>query len=136
MSSCFVCLFFDGTADDSESAVASAPLRHLDVLLLFLLSHLCRICVHPRYSRERSRMWALVFSKAEVPAAQLRMVCQFVNELEVTVLPPYVPSEAERSDPGLYAANVREVRLFCAHEGFKIPCTLRGTLRFLRRDSC
>ena len=82
-------------------------------------------------------MWVLSSSLHGVfRAAQLRMVCQFVNELEVTVLPPYVPGEAERSDPGLYAANVRDVRRFCARKGFKIPCTLRGTLRFLRRDIC
>lgn len=40
---------------------------------------------------------------------QVRLLCQFVNVLDVTVLPPYVPSLAEQADPELYAANVREV---------------------------
>lgn len=39
--------------------------------------------------------------------AQLRLLCQFTSEVEVTVLPPYMPSAAERADPRLYAANVR-----------------------------
>ena len=34
-------------------------------------------------------------------------MCQFVNLVDVTVLPPYVPSAAEKGDPALYAANVR-----------------------------
>jgi hypothetical protein len=32
---------------------------------------------------------------------------QFCNHLEVVILPPYRPSEAERADARLYAANVR-----------------------------
>lgn len=32
---------------------------------------------------------------------------QFCNHLEVTILPPYMPSAAERADARLYAANVR-----------------------------
>ena len=39
--------------------------------------------------------------------AQLRMACQFENTLDVRVLPPYVPSEAEKADPKLYAKNVQ-----------------------------
>ncbi len=35
-------------------------------------------------------------------------MCQFVNVLDVEVLPPHVPSAAEQADPALYAANVRE----------------------------
>ena len=35
------------------------------------------------------------------------MMCQFVNPVDVTVLPPYMPSVAERADSGLYASNVR-----------------------------
>ena len=34
------------------------------------------------------------------------MLCQFSNRVEVEFLPPYEPSEAERSDAQLYA-NVR-----------------------------
>ena len=41
--------------------------------------------------------------------AQLRLVCQFENTLDVTVLPPYVPSQAEREDPKLYAKNVQKL---------------------------
>lgn len=35
------------------------------------------------------------------------LLCQFVNRMEVRYLPVYRPSEAERADPELYAANVR-----------------------------
>lgn len=38
---------------------------------------------------------------------QLRLLCQLDNSVEVTVLPPYVPSTAERTDPRLFATNVR-----------------------------
>ncbi len=38
---------------------------------------------------------------------QLRHLCQFDNWVEATILPPYHPSAAERSNPKLYAANVR-----------------------------
>ena len=39
------------------------------------------------------------------------MMCQFVNVLDVTVLPVYRPSEEEISRPELFAANVRAVYL-------------------------
>ncbi len=39
----------------------------------------------------------------------LRLLCQWRNELEMTILPPYVPSEQEKADPKLYAANVRSL---------------------------
>ena len=42
---------------------------------------------------------------------QLRMMSQIRNAVEITVLPPYVPSEEERASPALYANNVQE--LFC-----------------------
>ena len=38
---------------------------------------------------------------------QLRMVSQFVNILDVKVLPPHVPSAEEQQQPELFAANVR-----------------------------
>lgn len=41
--------------------------------------------------------------------AQLRMVTQFENTLDATILPPYVPSEAEKADPKLYAKNVQRL---------------------------
>lgn len=39
----------------------------------------------------------------------LRMQSQFANFCEVIVLPPYVPSKEEKSDPRLYADNVRKL---------------------------
>ncbi len=42
---------------------------------------------------------------------QLRMMSQISNAVEITVLPPYVPSEEERASPALYASNVQQV--FC-----------------------
>ncbi|KXZ53015.1 hypothetical protein GPECTOR_8g383 [Gonium pectorale] len=39
----------------------------------------------------------------------VRLMCQWRNEVEVTVLPPYVPSPEERADPRLFAANVRSL---------------------------
>jgi hypothetical protein len=49
---------------------------------------------------------------------QLRLMCQFVNVLDVEVLPPYTPSAAERADASLYAANVRD--LYAAHTGWPL----------------
>ena len=49
------------------------------------------------------------------PCEQVRMMCQLWNELEVTILPHYTPSEAERQDPELYAKNVRQ--LYAQHLG-------------------
>ncbi|CAD7699234.1 unnamed protein product [Ostreobium quekettii] len=37
----------------------------------------------------------------------LRVLCQFYNSVDVHILPPYMPSEAEKKDPALYASNVR-----------------------------
>ena len=45
------------------------------------------------------------------PDVQVRMMSQISNAVEVTVLPPYVPSEEERASPALYAQNVQA--LFC-----------------------
>ncbi|RDX83669.1 Lysophospholipid acyltransferase LPEAT1, partial [Mucuna pruriens] len=42
------------------------------------------------------------------------ILCQFVNYMEVTVLPTYYPSEQEQDDPKLYANNVRKLM---ANEG-------------------
>lgn len=38
---------------------------------------------------------------------QLRLLCQLDAAVDVTVLPPYVPSAAERADARVYATNVR-----------------------------
>jgi hypothetical protein len=45
-------------------------------------------------------------------------MCQFVNVLDVEVLPPYTPSAAERADASLYAANVRD--LYAAQTGWPL----------------
>ncbi|KAM7257983.1 hypothetical protein ACFE04_013724 [Oxalis oulophora] len=37
------------------------------------------------------------------------LLCQFVNHMEVTRLPIYYPSQEEKDDPKLYAANVRRL---------------------------
>lgn len=39
----------------------------------------------------------------------LLLLCQFVNHMEVTRLPVYVPSQEEKDDPKLYANNVRRL---------------------------
>ncbi|CAM9633787.1 unnamed protein product [Phaeothamnion confervicola] len=53
----------------------------------------------------------------------LRMMCQFVNYMEVEYLTVYTPSEAERASPSLYAANVQ--RLLATHLGASrlVPAT-------------
>ena len=45
-------------------------------------------------------------------------MCQFVNVLDVEVLPPYMPSAAEQADAALYAANVRA--LYAAQTGWPL----------------
>ncbi|MCO5587590.1 hypothetical protein L7F22_041539 [Adiantum nelumboides] len=37
------------------------------------------------------------------------LLCQFINFMEVIWLPVYIPSEKEKSDPKLYASNVRSL---------------------------
>ena len=39
----------------------------------------------------------------------LRLLSSWSKSVEVTVLPPYMPSAAEAADPALYAAGVRRV---------------------------
>jgi hypothetical protein len=55
------------------------------------------------------------------------MLCQFVNAVDVEILPPYVPSSAERSDPQLFAANVR--REYAAASG--LPLSSHSQSHFL-----
>lgn len=57
----------------------------------------------------------------------VRMLCQFVNHVEVEVLPPYIPSPAEQADPALYAANVRKV--YAAVSG--LPLSGHSQIEFL-----
>lgn len=40
---------------------------------------------------------------------QVRLMCQFGNTVTVEVLPVYIPSQAEKDDPALYAANIRKL---------------------------
>jgi hypothetical protein len=40
---------------------------------------------------------------------QVRLMCQFGNSVTVEVLPVYKPSQAEKDDPALYAANIRKL---------------------------
>lgn len=47
----------------------------------------------------------------------VRALCQIRKRVDVLVLPPYLPSEAEKKDPALFAANVRRV---CA-EALGVP---------------
>lgn len=47
--------------------------------------------------------WTIVTEGAHF----LRCLCQFRKKITVRVLPPYHPSDAEKADPFLYAANVR-----------------------------
>lgn len=49
---------------------------------------------------------------------QIRLVCQFVNVLDVMVLPPYMPSAAEKADALLYASNVRA--LYASETGWPL----------------
>ena len=37
----------------------------------------------------------------------MRIQSQFINLVDVEVLPPYMPSQEEKQDPRLYADNVR-----------------------------
>ena len=46
------------------------------------------------------------------------MMCQLYNTMEVTILPHYTPSQAERDSPELFAANVRQ--LFSQHLGLPL----------------
>lgn len=56
---------------------------------------------------------------------QLRLMCQVNNRAEVTLLPPYVPSDAERRDARLFAGNVR--RLFA--DTLKLPLVDQASRR-------
>mmetsp|Transcript_80 Transcript_80/g.283 ORF Transcript_80/g.283 Transcript_80/m.283 type:complete len:453 (-) Transcript_80:706-2064(-) len=58
------------------------------------------------YSRNKhfNPGWGLPKS---TPWLMWRLVTQFVNHIDLTILPVYKPSEAEKADPRLYADNVR-----------------------------
>ena len=55
-------------------------------------------------------MWSsltLVTGLKPLLCMQIRMFTQFVNVLDVTVLPPHEPSAIERQNPEVFAATVR-----------------------------
>mmetsp|Transcript_2395 Transcript_2395/g.5075 ORF Transcript_2395/g.5075 Transcript_2395/m.5075 type:complete len:400 (+) Transcript_2395:812-2011(+) len=54
-----------------------------------------------------------------LPALALRVLCQINNNMSVHFLPAYRPSAEEKSDPKLYAKNVRRVMA----EYMKVPTT-------------
>eukprot|EP00250_Pteridium_aquilinum_P004426 c14637_g1_i1 orf=443-1786(-) len=59
-----------------------------------------------KYSHRRlSPAWDSISGARHV----VLLLCQFINFLEVLVLPVYAPSEEEKADPKLYASNVRKL---------------------------
>ena len=52
---------------------------------------------------------AVVSWDGAVAGLQVRLMCQFWNTLEVTILAPYIPSAQEQQDAALYAVNVRHL---------------------------
>eukprot|EP00878_Enallax_costatus_P021022 GHUV01022239.1.p1 GENE.GHUV01022239.1~~GHUV01022239.1.p1 ORF type:complete len:120 (+),score=27.24 GHUV01022239.1:1167-1526(+) len=58
---------------------------------------------------------------------QLRMMCQLQNFLSVEVLPPYVPSQEEKDNPALYAANIRKL----IAEALNVPMVDQDRSHFL-----
>ena len=63
---------------------------------------------------------------------QMRMMSQVSNAVEVTILPPYVPSEEERASPALYAQNVQA--LFCKALGLSAVGQVRNALSSITRE--
>jgi len=51
---------------------------------------------------------------------QLRLMCQFDNQVAVEVLPPYIPSQDEQDNPAVYAANIR--KLIVSAYVLVLPC--------------
>jgi lysophosphatidylcholine acyltransferase/lyso-PAF acetyltransferase len=64
----------------------------------------CPVLLRYRY-RHFNPGWGIGFTPFHV----YRLMAQFVNHLEIEVLPPYHPSEEERRDWALYAENVRRL---------------------------
>eukprot|EP01134_Creolimax_fragrantissima_P004453 CFRG4453T1 len=60
-----------------------------------------------KYTRSRfDPAWTIAGDS--LPTLMLRCFCQFYNGVSVRFLPLYIPSDAERKSPTLYANNVRE----------------------------
>ncbi|GLC36238.1 hypothetical protein PLESTB_001365200 [Pleodorina starrii] len=53
---------------------------------------------NPAWTQVYSELWHLV-----------RLMCQWRNDLEIIILPPYIPSDEEKANPKLFAANVRQL---------------------------
>ena len=69
--------------------------------MLFKVTRCLSIAVNCRYNnngwgRVQSSLWHF-----------MRLQTQFINLVDVEVLPPYIPSEQEKRDPRVYADNVR-----------------------------
>ena len=79
-------------------------LQHVSTCIAAQVTSLTTDTVHPPES-------------AQFLCWQVRMMCQFVNVLDVTVLPIYRPSTEEVARPELFAANVR--RVFVAASGMR-----------------
>ena len=60
------------------------------------------------------------------------MMSQISNAVEVTVLPPYIPSEEERASPAVYAKNVQG--LFCRTLG--IPAVDQVSTAAVHEEMC
>ena len=61
------------------------------------------VCLHYRF-KHHSPAWTFTNEAWQL----LRTLTQFVNYLDVTIQPPYMPSAAEVSNPRLFADHVRE----------------------------
>ncbi|PSC70078.1 Lysophospholipid acyltransferase LPCAT4 [Micractinium conductrix] len=89
--------------------------------------------------------WGIV----NTPFHLYRLMAQLINHLEITVLPPYFPSDEEQKDWALYAENVRslmgkELGVPLVEEGFaeerqmwraRVGVNLRGTRQRARSPS-
>lgn len=64
----------------------------------------CPVLLRYRY-RRFNPSWGVCFTPFHV----YRLLAQFVNHLEIEVLPPYHPSDEELQDWALYAENVRQL---------------------------
>jgi lysophosphatidylcholine acyltransferase/lyso-PAF acetyltransferase len=64
--------------------------------------------VKPVVLRYQHKNFNPAWESVYAPYHLFRFMTQFVNYCDITFLPVYTPSEAERADAGLFANNVRE----------------------------
>ncbi|GMH35663.1 hypothetical protein BSKO_03531 [Bryopsis sp. KO-2023] len=62
------------------------------------------VCIKYRH-QHLNPAWTII----NEPMHFLRLMCQFMNFMEVSFLPVYNPSEEEKKDPALFAENVRKL---------------------------